>query len=366
MQIEKSFNLSAITSFHIGGPADYFCIVQNLEELKQALEYAQKNNQKILVKGGGSNMLVSDAGFRGMVIEIDFKGITVVDEDENKVLIKVGSGEVWDDVVRFAVDKNWGNLENLSAIPGKTGAIPIQNVGAYGQEAAQTVDSVEVLDISTGETKILKNSELGFAYRKSNFNTIWKNKFIVLNINFSLSKLSNVNISYVDVKKYFENAQISNPSIAEVRIAIIEIRKKKFPDISVTGNAGSFFKNLILSENQYMILENHIKTNFSPEILQRLMEIKNKFPTKEGIKIPTAFLIDICGLKGKTLGGAKLWDIQPLVIVNTGFASASDVLNLFKEVRKEVYLKTGMEIANEPEFIGFEEQELNEAYKLHE
>jgi UDP-N-acetylmuramate dehydrogenase len=348
LNIQEQYSLSNLTTFRIGGAADYFVSVSSLEELKEALKYAEEKSLPILIMGSGSNMLVSDAGFRGVVIDVNIKGVEFT-ENEQTVEVKAQAGEIWDEVVALAVFRELWGIENLSNIPGKVGGFPVQNVGAYGQEAALVIKSVEVYDLADSEVKTFSNEDCGFEYRQSNFNTIWKNKFVILSVTMALSKQPKPNLSYVDLQKYFQNN--SNPSLAEIRQAIIEIRKNKFPDLSELGCAGSFFKNLILTPGQYLELKETITKNFSPEVVARLEEIKYRFVQIKSIKIPAAFLIDICGLKGQQLGGAKLWEKQPLVIVNTGTATATDVLGLYERVCKTVFEKTGMSLDHEPEFI---------------
>lgn len=362
MDIKQDYPLANLTTFHIGGPAKFYAKASSLDELRAVLQLAKDKNLAILILSSGSNMLVSDQGVDGLVIEVDFRGINIVADETDSVELKVGSGEIWDDVVAWAVNHNFWGMENLSLIPGKTGAVPVQNVGAYGQEASRVVSQVEALKLDTGELKVFHNDECNFGYRQSNFNTVWKNQFVILSVNFKLSKHPNPNLSYVDVKNYFANQ--SDPPLAQIRQAIISIRQNKFPDLSQMGCAGSFFKNLVLNEDQYQVLEQNVRNNFSNEIVEKLREIKNKFLPDKGIKIPTAFLIDICGLKGTAFGGAKLWEKQALVIVNTGTAKASDVLGLFRLVRQTVFQKTGMEIVNEPELVGFTEAELTDFFNL--
>ncbi len=362
MEFQKDYPLSNFTSFHVGGLADYFCVVSSLDHLRQALSFAATKHQAVLMLGGGSNVLVADAGFRGVAIAADFKGIEVLRDTADEIEIRVGTGEIWDEVVLWAVEKNFWGLENLSAIPGKTGAIPIGNVGAYGAEASFVVTNVEAWELSSRTIKNFSNQEIGFAYRQSNFNTIWKNQYVILSVTFKLQKNPKPNLSYVDVQKYFENQP--EPSIREIRRAIIEIRSQKFPEIAITGNAGSFFKNFLLSRAEVNNLDNQIARNFPAASQQRYAEIKRKFPVAGAMKIPAAFIIDICGLKGRQVGGAQLWEKQPLVIVNTGVARASDIAVLFRLVRQEVQAKTGLVLLNEPEFVGFTNAELEHYFQL--
>lgn len=350
MKILQNYPLSSLTTFKIGGPADYFAAVSTVEQLREALDFARGKKLPVLVVGASSNLLVSDQGFRGMVIQINIKGRQIL-EEENFAEFKAGAGEVWDDIVSVCVEKQFWGIENLSAIPGFVGGVPIQNVGAYGQEAADTIKSVEIFDLRTFEIKNIGNQECGFGYRQSNFNTIWKDKYAVLSVTFRLSKTEKPVLTYGDVARYFENSP--NPSLADIRRAIIEIRKNKFPDLSNFGCAGSFFKNKHLNKEEFQSVAGKIENNFGKESLQKLEEIKKRFSEKHSVKIPVAFLIDLCGLKGAIAGGAKLWEKQSLVIVNTGSAKAEDVIELFNLIKQTVLEKTGVELVNEPELVGF-------------
>ncbi len=364
MDIKENFNLAQLTTFRLGGPAKFYCVAQNLDELREAIGFAEKKNLAMFILGGGSNLVVSDSGFAGLVIKIEFRGIEILNDNEQGADFKVGAGEVWDDVVALGVLKDLWGIENLSGIPGQTGAIPIQNVGAYGQEASQTVQNVEVLDLQELETKNLSLADCGFDYRRSNFNTIWKNRFVVLNVTFRLSRAAKPNLKYIDVKNYFAALANPNPGLSEIRQAIIAIRSKKFPDLTEFGCAGSCFKNLILTPEEYLRLEQNVAKNFALEVKNRLIELKHRFAEEGRIKIPAAFLIDSLGLKNRAVGGAKLWENQALVIVNTGQARASDVAELFRQVRQEVYSKTGMQLQSEPEWVGFNQEELDKYFKL--
>ncbi len=351
MDFQTNYPLSELTTFRIGGPASFYAHVANLNELKEALDFAQQKNLSVLVLGGGSNVLISDQGFVGLVIQINFKGIEKVSEDKDSVMLKVAAGEIWDDVVAFAEKNNFWGIENLSHVPGKTGAVPVQNVGCYGQEASDVVEKIEVLGLNSQKVKEFTKTELDFNYRTSKLNQEWKNKYVILSVYFRLSKIPSPNLTYVDLKKYFAGRDKAMVSLNEIRTALKQIRANKFPDLTQMGTVGSFFKNFILTEEQYNTLVYCTKQNFGQEGVDRLIQVVNKFPQKNGIKVPTAFLLDICGLKGKAVGEAKLWEKQPVVIVNTGNAKAADVLELFKQVQAEILAKTGMRVTAEPEFI---------------
>lgn len=344
--------LAPYTTFKIGGPAAYFCVVNDQFDALEAYEFAGEHKLKTFVLGGGSNILVSDKGFNGLVIKVINKGIEVTSQDKNQVTLKAASGEVWDEAVKFAAKNNWWGIENLSHIPGSTGAIAVQNVGAYGQEASNVIESVTVFDKQTHAINSLSAAECGFEYRRSIFNTGKKGKYIIFDITFKLEKQGKPNLSYRDLAAKFEGKA---PSIQEIRQAVIEIRDKKFPfpTHAKKGNAGSFFKNPILDKTSYDNLKQSIKENFSDEKADELE--KKRFIEKNQIKLPAAFLMEICELKNLASGGAAINPSQPLVIVNqTGRATARDVLSLANRVKEAVASKTGIELEFEPELIGFE------------
>jgi len=366
IQFQNNIPLAPLTTFKIGGPAKTQVEISDPNEISEAIEYAKKNSLKTLVLGGGSNMLISDNGFDGLVILMKILGIKIISSDQDTVLVQAYSGEIWDDVVSFAVKQNLWGIENLSHIPGKTGALAVQNVGAYSQEASRVIESVEVFDSSTNAIRTFKNDECRFSYRHSIFNSEQKGRYVIISITLSLCKTPQPNVGYVDLKNFFSERKIDNPTLPQIREAITSIRDKKypFPISSVGGNAGSFFKNVVLNQEEYAALEENIAHNFSPEILNKLKALKDKFPQESGIKIPSAFLIEICELKGKLIGGAKINENQPLVILNSGIATANDVLTLFKTVRQTVYSKTGVILTIEPELVGFTKVELDSFFVL--
>jgi len=357
MEITENIKLAPYTTFKIGGSARFFCTVKDQFDALEAFEFANKRNLDVFVLGGGSNLLISDEGFNGLVARVENKGIEILHEDDSSVVLKIASGEKWDEVVKFAVKNNWWGIENLSHIPGGTGAIAVQNVGAYGQEAKHIIKSVTVFDKETHQILELKNEQCRFGYRLSIFNTCDKGKYIIFYITLKLSKTAKQILSYRDLQDRFPN---KNPTIDDIRKAVIEIRNKKytFPTQAKNGNAGSFFKNPILNKSAFEKLKAIVAQNFGQE--KALLLDKKKFDEEGKSKIPAAFLVEISGLKDLQQGGAAINSNQPLVIINkTGKASATDVLNLAKKVIKTVYEKTSIKLSIEPELIGFSEKELN-------
>jgi UDP-N-acetylmuramate dehydrogenase len=354
--------LKPYTTFKIGGPARFFVAASSTEEFRSALDVARQHASAIFVLGGGSNILVNDRGFDGVVLHPVHRGIEVRDENAETVTLGVNAAEPWDDVVKHAVEKGLWGIENLAHIPGQSGAALVQNIGAYGQQVSDAVESTEVMEIATGESRTLHAGECGFAYRRSIFNSTARGRLTITGITLRLKRQGRPQLDYPDVHAYFQDYGTKQPSLAEIRQAIISIRDRKFPFPREErgGNAGSFFKNLSLLEDEYQALRAQIQLNFSGNDLARLDEIRNRFPSAGRIKIPTAFLIEICGLKGFCIGGAKVNDSQPLVLLNQGGATAQDVMALAQHVRKTIRARTGMAIAIEPELVGFSKQEIAE------
>jgi UDP-N-acetylmuramate dehydrogenase len=350
------------TTFKIGGPARYFARAASTDEFQRVLHLAGKLSLPIFVLGGGSNILVSDRGFEGVVVHPACRGMEIAQEDAQAVTLEVSAGETWDDLVRHAVERGWWGIENLSHIPGQAGAALVQNIGAYGQQASDVVQSAEVLDIATGERRVLAATDCAFSYRRSIFNTTARGKLIILGLTLRLAKSGAPQLNYPDVRAYFQERGIQQPLLPEIRQAIISIRDRKFPFPREErgGNAGSFFKNLLLLETEYAMLHQMLRRNFPRVDASRLEEIRNGPLWQNRIRVPAAFLIEICGLKGYRLGGAKVNETQPLVLLNQGGASARDVIALAQHVRKTVRARTGMAIAIEPELVGFTKQEMAE------
>jgi UDP-N-acetylmuramate dehydrogenase len=318
----------------------------------------------LCVLGGGSNVLVNDRGFDGVVLQLNIRGIEVVEEDAQTVLLKVAAGESWDALVAKAVDSGWWGIENLSLIPGNVGALAIQNVGAYGQEASKVVEYLEVYAVATGEQTMLTNKECRFGYRTSVFNAGMKGRYIIVNTFLRLSKNEDPNLSYRDLQKYFGGTKA--PTLAELRAAVINLRQSKLPDPRHLGNAGSFFKNLYLSEQEFERLCIQMNNSFGHEWAANLSVFRQTSGTHSPIiKVPTAFLLDICGLKGAQIGGAALYHKHSLILVNaTRCATAHDVMSLVKKIRQTVYCKTGLEITPEPTLVGFNSRELQRYFCL--
>lgn len=364
LPIYENYSMSGLTSFKTGGPARYFIHIENIEILVEALAWAASRDLEILVIGGGSNMVVSDSGVDALVLRIGILGKSKLKEDEHSILVEIGAGEVWDQVVLWSVENDWCGLENLSHIPGFTGALAVQNVGAYGQEASRIIESVRAYDRTTKRIVFLNNPECAFGYRKSIFNHDERGRYIILSVCLRLLKSSTPSLGYPDIQKYLSDHELQTPNLKQIRSMIIEIRDKKLPLPDRLGNVGSFFKNLMLDDEKFIKLEDRIN---SVDILlgDRFRRFKETF-TRDGLtKIPTAFLIEASGLKGFCMNGVCVHRDHALVLVNdSGKALSHDIMELFRHVRRAVFEKWGVEIVNEPELIGFTSEEIERYFNL--
>jgi UDP-N-acetylmuramate dehydrogenase len=356
LDVQENVPLRDLTTFGIGGPARYYLEAGTVDDLIHSLQVAQRENMPVFILGGGSNILVSDRGFDGLVLHVATKGIITLAEDETSVTLRVAAGEVWDRFVAQTTESGWWGVENLSLIPGSVGAFPIQNVGAYGQEAQDVVASVRVWDCQTEEIVSLTNADCRFGYRSSIFNTSQRGRYAILDVAIKLSKVGQPNLSYRGLRDYFVEA----PTTPEqMRTAVIAIRERKLPHPDEIGSAGSFFKNVILDEDGFARLLDHVEANLGADVVAKLLHFRDRFAAEEGIKIPTAFLIDACGLKGASLGGAALSPRHALILTNaSGEATADEVMRLARRVRQTVYAKTGLVIHPEPTLVGFRQEEL--------
>lgn len=326
MKIQKNISLKQYNTFGIDVNAKRFATVNSVIDLKNIIT----NEKDIFLLGGGSNMLLT-SDIEKLVIHLDLKGIIVNNTEKNTVYVTAEAGENWHEFVLWCISQNYGGLENLSLIPGNVGTSPIQNIGAYGVEIKDTFFQLEALNIETGKTKIFTKEDCNFGYRNSVFKNEVKGKFIILNVTFKLTKNNhNINISYGAIKAGLENK--SNPSIKEISDVIIAIRESKLPDPEKIGNSGSFFKNPVISNKAFQILQ------------KSYPEIPHYIVTKDEIKVPAGWLIEQCGFKGKRIGDAGVHDKQALVLVNYNNATGEEIFNLAKNVKQTVKNKFNIDL----------------------
>jgi UDP-N-acetylmuramate dehydrogenase len=331
MTIEHNVPLAPLTTFHIGGSARFFVRVSTKEELAQALAYAKERELKVLILGGGSNMLIDDVGFNGLVIKIELMGVTI-EHDKNGAIVVAGAGEGWEALVARAVEEKLWGIENLSGIPGTVGAAPVQNIGAYGCEIKDTLEWVEALDTETGGLLRLSREQCLFGYRSSIFK-LNPGRLVVLQVALRLLEDGTPRLFYKDLAEVFQDAPA--PTLSAVRDAVLNIRAKKFPDLSQEGTAGSFFLNPAVSKEK------------AAQLLERYPELP-QFPAPNGVKLSLAWLLDnALQLRGYSHGSARLFEKQPLVIVASGSNAFSDVVALKDEILQKVF--ETLEIELEPE-----------------
>lgn len=338
MIIHDRYPLKTLNTFGIPAIAEHYAGIESVSELQNFLGNRYDKSDPLLVLGMGSNILFRD-DVPGWVVRLLFKGFEIVEEDPEKVLLKVYAGEIWDDVVKYCVDRGWGGIENLSLIPGTAGAAPIQNIGAYGAELSHVAESVGFMSIADGSEQSLPAETCRFGYRESIFKSMLRNRVIITSINLRLSKTPVVRTGYGTIKEELEAMNIAEPSIADVRDAVCAIRSRKLPDPVITGNAGSFFKNPSLPEKQYKKLQ------------KRYSDIPS-YPSVPGfIKVPAAWLIEQSGWKGKRLGDAGVHEHQPLVLVNYGNATGQEILDLGSRIKRSVWERFGVELTEEVNII---------------
>ncbi len=331
MTIEENIPLAPLTTFNIGGPAHYLAKVQSVDELKEALAFAKDKGVRTFFLGGGSNILVPDAGFDGLVIKIEIRGV-----EEKGSLLSAGAGESWDALVERAVKNNLWGIENLSGIPGTVGGAVVQNIGAYGQALSQTLEWVEVYDAEDGKERRLTKSDYQSGYRDSIFKRN-AGRFVVLRVALALHKDGQPDVSYKDLAARFND---KHPSLQEIRSAVLEIRAGKFPDLTVEGSAGSFFKNPVLPEAE------------AKKLQARYPELP-LFPLPESsdVKVPLAWFLDyrhgVLDMRNVVHGGARLYERQYLVIAAARGTSSADVAALAKLVQQKIKATLHVEIAPE-------------------
>lgn len=337
MQFLENYSLRRHNTFGIEARARFFCEITGKQELLEALEYAGSRESGLFVLGGGSNILLM-GDLDSLVLKNSFGGIDVLEEDTGTVRVRAGAGVVWHDFVMHAVSKGWGGVENLSLIPGTVGASPIQNIGAYGVEVKDVFDSLEAVNIRTGISRQFLHEDCRFGYRDSIFKREYKGEWIIVSVTFRLHKPGNVNTSYGDIRNVLELRGITNPGIADVSRAVIQIRQSKLPDPAVTGNAGSFFKN--------------------PEVTEAFFQaLRERFPAIPGysaggrVKVPAGWLIESAGWKGYREGSVGVHHRQALVLVNYGGATGAFIKELASRIQDSVEEKFGIKLIPEVNYV---------------
>ncbi len=351
--IQTNVPLAPLTTLRIGGPARFFAEAQSESQLLDALALAEQRALPLFILGGGSNVLIADEGFPGLVIRVAIPGVAFRDE-AGAVMVTAGAGEDWDELVRLCVERELAGVECLSGIPGSVGGTPVQNVGAYGQEVSESIVSVRAFDRREQRLVELSNADCRFGYRTSSFNTTARDRYVVLAVSYRLKPHGEPALRYPELKNFFSQAA-AKPSLREVREAVLAIRARKAmvitPDDPDCRSAGSFFKNPVVTAESFARIEAIARERG----LIRTGEAVPNFPAVDGhVKVPAAWLIERAGFqKGYRQGRAGISSKHTLAIVNLGGATAREVVNLMKEIQGRVEEIFGVALLPEPVFIGF-------------
>ena len=336
MKINQHTSLLPYNTFGIDVNADFFIEYDSAADLQDVLRLDIFKKNKLLHIGSGSNLLFLK-DFNGIILHSGIHSINVINEDADSVFLEVGSSMVWDDFVAYCVDNGWGGAENLSLIPGETGASAVQNIGAYGVEVQDLIVRVNAVEIETTEFKTFTNEECRYGYRDSVFKNELKGKYIITTILFRLMKKPVFKLNYQRLEEeVLKNGEVN---LENIRQTIIQIRQSKLPDTKITGNAGSFFMNPVISKEQF----NSLQSSYP--------QIPHYFDSETKEKIPAAWLIDQCGWKGKHIGNAGVHEKQALVLVNLGGATGAEIVYLAQQIQKSVKEKFGIELTPEVNYI---------------
>ncbi|TCD02550.1 UDP-N-acetylmuramate dehydrogenase [Pedobacter psychroterrae] len=333
--VQEYKSLKAYNSFGIDVKSHYFIEIFTESALTELLHSAIVRQQKLLVLGGGSNVLFTQ-DFDGLVIKVSIPGISAAaQEDGDEVIVTAGAGVVWNDLVNYCVAHDFAGIENLSLIPGTVGASPIQNIGAYGVELKDVFHSCKAYEIASGQARTFSFEGCRFGYRDSIFKNELKNKYIITSVSFRLSKVASLHTKYGAIQDELAKRNINHPGIADVSTVVAHIRVSKLPDPSTIGNAGSFFKNPVIDQSQFQ------------QLIAQFPGVVN-FPVgSDKVKIAAGWLIEQCGFKGKVVGNTGTWKNQALVLVNHGGATGHEVYSFSEQIIKDVDAKFGIQLERE-------------------
>lgn len=333
----RDYSLLGNNSFGIEAVCGRFLEFSSTGELHEVVNRLRKEDLPMLIVGKGCNLLFSK-DFPGAVLHSAIKG-KEVSESGDDVFVRCGSGEVWDDIIVFALAHDWHGMENLSLIPSEAGAAAVQNIGAYGVEAKDVIQQVEAVETATNREVVFSNEDCGFGYRKSKFKREWLNQYIITHVTLRLSKTFVPNIGYRSLERLLGRKGITNPTARQIRESVIEIRKSKLPDPDVIGNAGSFFVNPVVSEETYASLAG------------KYADMPHFSMGNGEEKVPAGWLIEQCGWKGKRLKQAGVFEKNALVLVNLGGATGKEVISLMRKIQHDVKGKFGIDIYPEVKII---------------
>jgi len=344
--VKENVQMAPMTTLGIGGPARYFAEVTDSDSLSAGIRWARDRGVPVFVLGGGSNVVVSDDGFPGLVLRISIRGIdTRIDNDT--VTVTAGAGEEWDPLVAYCVERDYGGIECLSGIPGRVGATPIQNVGAYGQEVSETLLSIDAMDTSTGQQLRIASQECGFGYRTSRFKTQDRSRFIITSVTYRLAINGKAAVRYPELNGYLAERGLSDPSLGEVRDAVLAIRRRKGMVIDAADpdsrSIGSFFVNPVVSPEELEQIKKRAGSLIAGQPMPTYYMSDGK------VKIPAAWLIEHAGYqRGHIHGSVGLSTKHPLAIINRGSGTAREILELAEQIRSRVFEVYGVTLTPEP------------------
>jgi UDP-N-acetylmuramate dehydrogenase len=334
MRDHQNHSLKSHNTFGIEARCRRFLEYATVGEAQQVAGLLQQDATPYIIIGRGSNLLLT-RDFDGTAVHSAILGIEQVDDCH----IRCGSGEAWDDVVAWCVDHHLYGAENLSLIPGEVGASAVQNIGAYGVEVKDLIESVEAVEIATGQVRTFTNADCCYAYRDSRFKHDWKNRYLMTHVTYRLSTEEHLSLAYGNITSELERRGISYPTAAQLRSVIIDIRNAKLPDPQVTGNAGSFFMNPVVSREVF------------EKLLTDYPQMPHYYIDEQHEKIPAGWMIDQCGWKGRSLGRAGVHDKQALVLVNRGGATGDEIVTLCRTIQRDVKEKFGIDIYPEVNIV---------------
>lgn len=338
LEILENYDITKLTTFGVKAEARYFARISSVQDLVALEAIKNLRQQSVLCLGEGSNVLFTQA-YSGLILKIEISGIEELKETEQSIQLKVGAGENWHQFVLKCVNRGWGGVENLSLIPGTVGAAPIQNIGAYGVEVKDVIEAVEFYDMKTKQIKLFMKDQCEFAYRDSIFKKQGRNQWIITAVYFNLSKKPQIKTSYGVIQNELQKKNILQPTIKDLSDLVINIRRSKLPDPKLIGNAGSFFKNPIIKEEQFF----HLKSSY-PEIVA--------YPEALGfVKLAAGWLVDQCDLKGYRQGACGVHAHQALVLVNHGGATGKEILHLAEFVQSKVLEKFQVSLETEVQIL---------------
>ena len=337
--MKTNVSLKPYNSFGFDAVAKYFVEIDTISELQALISSGVTQQHKSLILSGGNNVLFQNDVFDGLVVYINTKGIEILNEDENEVVVRAQAGEDWPEFVRFCVGHGWHGVENLAHIPGKVGAAPVQNIGAYGMELKDSFVQCEAFELAIGEAKVFIKEECRFGYRESIFKSELKGQYIITSVDFLLKKDAPLNLEYGNIKSYLEQNGIEHPTLQQLHDAICAIRDAKLPDVKQIGSAGSFFKNPVIDREQF-------------EALLKEYHTMPHYDEPNGmVKVPAGWLIEQAGWKGWRNEHVGVYDKQALVLVHYGGGKGYDIVNLAHKIQDSVEKKFGIRISPEVNFV---------------